>query len=321
MLINEKQISWDQIVERKGKQQNTRTEFDPVKMQELADSIADPNIGLIQAITLRQYGAGYILVAGERRVRAMRDYLKWPALPPGHATIKDARDGDSDEDLSSDDFGAMLAENSGRVDLSHMDQARAFQRAMLEYGWSMAETARKAGVGPGKVATTLSLLKLAPEFQNQITSGDLPIGHGEIMSTLPIPLQRAAWRIYTKGYYGMDKFAFANEVKKLQCSQLDDQLELFALADEIIKELPSLDGVPYGKNAVIVGIPPLPDDILKPGEIGAKDRVGAIMMRYVDALWDAGNHREAATVAAAYEALVRAKKCLRAVKEKDKGWV
>ena len=46
-----------------------RRDFDPVAMQELADSIAE--IGIIQPITLRQMGNDeYQIIAGERRFRA-----------------------------------------------------------------------------------------------------------------------------------------------------------------------------------------------------------------------------------------------------------
>ena len=46
-----------------------RREFDPVALQELADSIAE--IGIIQPVTLRQMDDGnYQLIAGERRFRA-----------------------------------------------------------------------------------------------------------------------------------------------------------------------------------------------------------------------------------------------------------
>lgn len=46
-----------------------RREFDPIALQELADSIAE--IGIIQPITLRQLSEdSYQIIAGERRYRA-----------------------------------------------------------------------------------------------------------------------------------------------------------------------------------------------------------------------------------------------------------
>lgn len=46
-----------------------RREFDPIALQELADSIAE--IGIIQPITLRQISENsYQIIAGERRYRA-----------------------------------------------------------------------------------------------------------------------------------------------------------------------------------------------------------------------------------------------------------
>lgn len=109
-----------------------RREFDPGKLQELADSI-DRN-GLLQPIVVRKGDAGesWILVAGERRLRAIRDYL----LPLGSSLRHAGRVlgdglvpvvtlGDLDP-LAAEE--AELEENIRRVDLTWQEQAAARSR-------------------------------------------------------------------------------------------------------------------------------------------------------------------------------------------------
>lgn len=88
--VNEQEIPFTQLVERKGGNRNTRTTFDKGKLAGLAESITSN--GLIQPVVLRQLADNkYMLVAGERRTRAMRDVLQWHGYPPGYALIQSIR--------------------------------------------------------------------------------------------------------------------------------------------------------------------------------------------------------------------------------------
>lgn len=320
-LINETTLPFSKVMERKGKNRNTRTEFDQTKLVELAESIK--NNGLIQPVVLRQIvNSQFMLVAGERRTRAMRDVLGWSGYPPGYALIQSAKEGDDAENLSEDGYIVMLAENASREDLNPMDAARAYKRGMDDYGWSAAEAARKAGVSSSTVAGALALLKLAPELQNQVASGFLPMGHGEVMADLPIPLQRAAFRIYlSPKSKWMDKYGLAAECAKLRAAEEMTEQILFAFTEELIEELPTDDGIPFGKKAITPGVPPLPSHLPEPGEYGKRDHIGAIMMRYVDNLLASGLDSEAAAVGAIYRSLVLGKKCQRAIPDSKGGWV
>ena len=75
--INEIELS------KYGQTQPARHEFDPVALQELADSISE--IGIIQPITLRKLSDDeYQIIAGERRFRASQPCRtdKHPCLYP-----------------------------------------------------------------------------------------------------------------------------------------------------------------------------------------------------------------------------------------------
>jgi hypothetical protein len=85
-----------------------RKEFDPVKLQELADSMQEQ--GLIEPIIVRPYNGGFQLIAGERRFRAAK-LLGW----------KDIRA----EVCPMDDFEAKeksAVENFQRADLTSMER-------------------------------------------------------------------------------------------------------------------------------------------------------------------------------------------------------
>lgn len=118
-----KTIPVDQVVVPEGRQ---RRAFDPVKMQELTDSIASK--GLIHPIVLREDNT---LVVGERRLRAIRD-LAGLGLPIRHDSEEvplGAIPYTSLTELSPlEAEEAELEENIQRVDLTWQERASATSR-------------------------------------------------------------------------------------------------------------------------------------------------------------------------------------------------
>ncbi len=147
---------------------NDRTVFEGIP--ELAESIKEH--GLAQPITVRPRpahmgeGVPFVLVAGERRWRAHL-LLGAETIP---AMVKEL----SDEEAS----GVMIAENTARKDINPMDEANGYASRMEKYGYSVEEMARVAGVTPHRVKTYLPLRKLAPELQDLVKKGALPMGIG-----------------------------------------------------------------------------------------------------------------------------------------------
>lgn len=91
---------------------NDREEFDAVALRELADSIGQH--GLAQPITVRPYGQGFQIVAGERRWRAVQ-LLGWETIP---ALVRPL----SDEEASA----IMLLENIQRAELNPIAEKPVF---------------------------------------------------------------------------------------------------------------------------------------------------------------------------------------------------
>lgn len=122
-----------------------RREFDPVALQELADSIAE--IGIIQPITLRQLSEdSYQIIAGERRYRAsIQAGLK--SIP---AYIRTA----DDENVME----MALIENIQREDLNSLEIALAYQHLLEQYALTQERLSEKKPnrkILDGKVVATL----------------------------------------------------------------------------------------------------------------------------------------------------------------------
>jgi ParB/RepB/Spo0J family partition protein len=131
---------------------NSRTTFDADELKELAQSIKE--VGLINPITITKSGKGYDLVAGERRLRAVRDILKLSVIK--------AEVIEGTEDLLHE---IHLVENLQRADLSPVEEANGFialannkTRAL-----TASEIANKVGKPLVYVAKRLKFSNLLPK--------------------------------------------------------------------------------------------------------------------------------------------------------------
>ena len=126
-----------------------RKEFDSEALSELAESIAQH--GVLQPLSVQKQPSGYVLVAGERRLRAagMAGLSRVPCI------LVRASDRDS----------AVLAlvENLQRCDLHYMEEAAAIARLISTFHMSQEEAARRLGRSQSAVANKLRLLRLDRE--------------------------------------------------------------------------------------------------------------------------------------------------------------
>lgn len=164
-----------------------RSEFDPVKLRELAESIRES--GLLQPIVVRLEGSRFVLVAGERRLRAVRDVLGW--LEVDALVSREARG------LGS--ALGTLAENMIRDDPGPIEEARGLSAACGEFGLSGAEIAVKLGKNPRWVRDRLALLNLADDVAHWVQARRLPIERGVLMSELDVNRQRLALQAHERG--------------------------------------------------------------------------------------------------------------------------
>lgn len=219
---------------------NDRTQFDLNALDDLAGNIRTH--GLIQPITVRPIeGTGnYEIVAGERRFRACTDALNWTTIP---AIVVEL----TDEEASA----IMLAENAARSDIDPIDEANAYAVRMRLYGWTVGECARRAGVSEVRVQFRLKLMRLRPELQAIVRSGNLPIGYAQILGDAGLDTDRqmlafAALR---------DNAHPAPQWFRRTCSELLAQQAQGALIDE----LPIVTGEPIvSASRQSIAEPPTP---------------------------------------------------------------
>src|SRR5690348_15618000 len=100
---------------------NDRETFHLGDLEALAANIAAN--GLLQPPVYRKLGAGYQIIAGERRTRAMRDVLHWPLIP---ALVVEM-----DDEAA---VAAMGSENRCRVQLNPIEEAKGYQNGMARFG-------------------------------------------------------------------------------------------------------------------------------------------------------------------------------------------
>jgi len=155
---------------------NPRTLFDldgEAGIRELAASIKAH--GLVQPITVRanlDAGEGappYLLVAGERRLRAIRDVLK-------RRTIAAILRHDLTEDTALE---ATVLENLQRRDLHPMEEARGLAQLRAGRGYTVEQIAKKLGRGKEWVKDRLRLCDLPATAQDTYlrdTTGRLTLG-------------------------------------------------------------------------------------------------------------------------------------------------
>lgn len=172
---------------------NDRTQFDPSELEALAASI--DRVGLLSPITIRPKpdGNGYHLIAGERRWRAHQLLARETIV----AIITD------DDDRTAKQ--KMLAENTGRVNLNPIDEARAYQERVEVYDESIEDVAAFAGVQPAHVRWRLGLLKLDPEVQALIGAGTLKHTTGEALVGLDRDRQLAVLQVLSNRQLTLDE--------------------------------------------------------------------------------------------------------------------
>lgn len=140
------QLSADAIV--RNPRQPRKSEFDQKDLEELANSIQEH--GIIQPLIVSPgEGGTYILIAGERRLRAARQV----GLRTVPAILRQANDRELLE--------LALIENIQRADLNPLEEADAYRQLTKDFGLSHEEVAQRVGKSRPAVSNTLRLLELS----------------------------------------------------------------------------------------------------------------------------------------------------------------
>ncbi|MFC4077239.1 nucleoid occlusion protein [Salinithrix halophila] len=123
-----------------------RSVFEDERIGELCQSIRTH--GVIQPVVVRQVRGGYELIAGERRLRAVKK-LGLETIP---AIIRNMNDTEA--------ASASLIENLQREGLTAIEEAVAYQKLIDLHGLTQESLAQRLGKGQSTVANKLRLLQL-----------------------------------------------------------------------------------------------------------------------------------------------------------------
>jgi ParB family chromosome partitioning protein len=145
--------------------------FDPAELKGLADSIRQH--GVLSPLVVRRHEGHYVLIAGERRLRAaaLAGLSEVPVL------VREADEAGLQLELA-------LVENLQRTDLDAIEAARGYQRLIDEFGFTQDEVALRVGKERPTVANALRLLRL-PEFVLvALREGRIAAGHARALLSL-----------------------------------------------------------------------------------------------------------------------------------------
>ena len=151
-----------------------RKKFNQEKLNELAESIKQH--GIVEPLILQKKGKNrYEIVAGERRFRAAM-IAKLKEVP---AFIRDYEDKVRVE--------IALIENIQREDLNSIEEAKAYQRLMDEYGYRQDEVAVRVSKSRVTITNSLRLLKLDERVQQMIIDEEITGGHARALLAIEDP--------------------------------------------------------------------------------------------------------------------------------------
>ncbi|MDY0390784.1 ParB/RepB/Spo0J family partition protein [Desulfobulbus oligotrophicus] len=146
-----------------------RSHFDEEKLQQLADSIQEK--GIIQPLLVtRKASNRYVLIAGERRLRAAR------MLGHEEVPVVVMEEGDDRESLE-----LALIENIQRHDLNPIEEALAYTRLMEEFNLTQEDVAKKVGRQRSTITNVLRLLQLPESVRNDVICGTISEGHARVL--------------------------------------------------------------------------------------------------------------------------------------------
>jgi ParB family chromosome partitioning protein len=148
-----------------------RKTFNEDALSDLADSIKEH--GVIQPILLRPAKKGYELVAGERRWRAAR----MSGLRTVPCIVRNFDD--------RQNAIVAIIENMQREDLDPIEEALGLKSMTEKYGFTQEQVSASLGRSRTYITNSIRLLKLPPEIQQYVSSGQMSAAHGRTIINIP----------------------------------------------------------------------------------------------------------------------------------------
>lgn len=216
-----------------------RVHFNEETLQELADSITAQ--GVVQPIVVRSIAGGrYEIIAGERRWRA----TQLAGLQKIPAVIKNIDDKTT--------AAVSLIENIQREDLNPIEESRALQRLIDEFGLTHQEVAETVGRSRASVTNLLRLQDLREEVIVFLDKGEIGMGHARCLLSLTSDQQlHVAQLVIKKGLSVRETEAMARRLlnpveKKTSSNVIDPNVE--SLQNDLSEKLSAKVTFKHGTN-------------------------------------------------------------------------
>ncbi|WP_373036881.1 ParB/RepB/Spo0J family partition protein [Sulfurimonas sp.] len=190
-----------------------RKHFDETSLMELGESIK--NDGLLQPIVVTEDIDGYILIAGERRLRAS----KLVKLKTIRAIL-----------LNSDEQKMRqfaLIENIQRDELNAVELAESYSELIKMYNVTQEELASKIHKSRTHITNTIRLLQLSPKTQKALVEKKITAGHAKVL-------------------IGLDE-----KQQQLMVNSIIGQKLSVREVESIIKNIKDTNNIPTAKNDVV----------------------------------------------------------------------
>ncbi|OEH86563.1 nucleoid occlusion protein [Desulfuribacillus stibiiarsenatis] len=147
-----------------------RTVFEDDKLEELCQTIKTH--GIIQPIVVRKMSNRYELIAGERRLRAVKK-LGLETIP---AIIRDMNDTQA--------ASVALIENLQREGLTSIEEAVAYKKLIDIHGLTQEALAQRLGKGQSTIANKLRLIQLPDAIQEGLMQRSITERHARALLQL-----------------------------------------------------------------------------------------------------------------------------------------
>ena len=234
-----------------------RQKFDETSLEELTASIKEK--GILTPITVQKIGNQFILIAGERRLRASRK----AGLKKIPAYIIDVAD-------DAEMVEMALIENIQRENLNPIEEAEAYIYLNNRFKLSQEKIAKSVGKKRATISNSLRLLTLPREIKESIRNGRLSAGHGRAILMLKTHnLMIGLWKKIIRGKmsvraaedWAKEKTSKKLELKKKIIRKVSPQIK--RLEDELISILGTKVRIIYKKGSGSIEVSYFSDDDLE----------------------------------------------------------
>ena len=234
-----------------------RQKFDKTSLEELTASIKEK--GILTPITVRKVGNQFILIAGERRLRAS----KKSGLKKIPAYIIDVAD-------DAEMIEMALIENIQRENLNPIEEAEAYNYLNNRFKLTQRKIAKSVGKKRVTISNSLRLLTLPREIKESIRNGRLSAGHGRAILMMKIHNSMIGlWKKIIKGKMSVraaEDWAKERTLKKLELKKkvirkVSPQIK--RLEDELISILGTKVRIIYQKGSGSIEVSYFSDDDLE----------------------------------------------------------